>query len=167
MKAVVWLLLALACPLSAAQYRQIPADQLQVELNRQFPIRKDLMFAQVQFSEPDLRLPASGERAGLALQLKVLLPGQTIAGDLLVAGGLLYQPASRQFLLAKPQLVQLNLPSLPQAYQQPVRELILQLLQQPLPKSELVRQLRDKALAQQLQQPGLHSAGFQIGRAHV
>lgn len=167
MRSFLGLVLICVGSLAFAGQSRISADALQTELNRQFPINKDLVLAQLQFSQPDLRLPEQGSRAGLALNLAVSTPTQAIRGELLVAGALAYQPANRSFVLLQPQLVQLSLPGLPLSYQQPVRELILSLLKQPLPAAQVAQQLRDPQLVQVLKAGRLTSAAFNQGELQL
>lgn len=169
MQRIAILLLLCSTSLSwASTYSQISPKQLQQELNRQFPLSRSLVLANLTFSQPELRVPEQGSRVGLALNLELNVgAGQSLQGELLVAGGLSYQATSQNFVLQRPQLVQWSMPGLPAAYQQPVKDLIEELMRQPLPLAQLRASIKSPSLAKQLQQGRLTSAQFNKGQLQL
>lgn len=120
------LLLALLLCLSAAQAAawnvEISQDEVQASVATMFPIRQQIPFAAVVFSDPRVLIVEGSDRVRMGLAVDASFANQVAAaGRAEIEGGLGYDPARGEFHLLRPAVTDLQVDVLPQDYLDLVR----------------------------------------------
>jgi len=107
-------------------------QQIESSMASYFPMKKDLLFGQVQLeiSGADLVLKNGSQRADLLLASKVSARSKTFPGNIHVSFGLDYDPELATFYLVEPRVEEVQIAGLPTAISGTVTEYVLPLVQQ-------------------------------------
>jgi hypothetical protein len=119
MTALALMLLGLGCAAGLLQKEMhFSRAQLQKKVDTVFPVDENKALLRVRFSNPVVALPAAGERMGLALDMRVKLPGGKKAeGRLFFNSGLIYDPNRGEIALADPRLDSLDVEGVPRRFE--------------------------------------------------
>jgi hypothetical protein len=96
-------------------------SQLQRRVETQFPMEHDLLAATLELTDPEILLQKGLDKVGMSLSTEVVLVGgKTFTGKVSILGDVSYEQSAGAFYLTHPQLVDLQIPSLPDGLRQPV-----------------------------------------------
>ena len=101
---------------------EIPQEEVQASVETMFPIRQQIPFATVVFSDPRVLIVEGSDRVRMGLAIDASFANQATAkGRAEIEGGLGYDPARGEFHLLRPAVAGLHFDGLPQEYLDLVR----------------------------------------------
>ncbi|MCF6218108.1 MAG: DUF1439 domain-containing protein [Gammaproteobacteria bacterium] len=141
------LTLLFTTPLLAGFEIEITPQQIQQVAEKQFPIKKQALFVQIELSNPKVTL--TGQRLSLAMQVVAAYPNQTISqGTVVVDGRLGYNEKSGEFLLIQPRVQTITVEGLASQHSKWLKDIISPLVAQSVTTVVLYRldenQFRDR-----------------------
>lgn len=132
-------LLAAGCTTPGRLNVVLGAEQLERELSRSFPVKREASVLFLELAEPKVQLQHGADRLGLKLRASVGVTLLRLEGTLTVRGKLRYQPDDGQFFLDDPEVVAFEVPGLPAADQPELFALVTEVTRAFLPTVPLHR----------------------------
>lgn len=115
------------------------AEQVERELARSFPVKREASVLFTELSEPKVLLTPGTDTLGLRLRASVGVAVLRLEGQLTVRGRLRFEPADGQFFLDAPEVVAFEVPGLPAAEQPQLFAVVSELTRTFLPTVPLHR----------------------------
>jgi hypothetical protein len=114
-RAVVFTLLSLASACSAPGRLRIAIgpDELQRNVEKSFPIARELSIATLELTGPEILLAEGADKLGLRARVRVTVALLAVDGMVAACGKLRYQPEEAAFYLDDPEVTELEVPGLP------------------------------------------------------
>ncbi len=157
--------LLLTAPLLAGFEIEITPEQIQQVAEKQFPIKKQALFVQVELSNPEITL--AGQRLSLAMRVVATYPNQTMSqGTVVVDGKLGYNAKSSEFLLIQPRVQAINIAGLASQHNEWLRDMISPLVAQSVTAVVLYR-LDEKQFRDRMAKNSLKSISIRNGTLYA
>ncbi|MCA3015146.1 MAG: DUF1439 domain-containing protein [Myxococcaceae bacterium] len=115
------------------------AEQLERELSKGFPVKREASVLFLELADPKVRLEAGSDKVGLTLRASLGIAVLRLEGLLTVRGRVRYQSEQGVFFLDAPEVVSLEVPGLPAAKQEQVFGLVTDVTQLFLPTVPIYR----------------------------
>jgi hypothetical protein len=109
------------------------AEQLERELTKSFPVKREASVLFMELAEPKVLLQSGSDKVGLTLRASVGVAVLRLEGLVTVRGKLRYDSDAGLFFLDAPEVVSFEVPGLPAANQQQVFGLVSEVTQVFLP----------------------------------
>ncbi len=160
-KTIIFILsLLISTPLLAFEI-EITPEQIQQVAEKQFPIKKQALFVQIELSNPKITL--AGQRLTLAMQIAAYYPNQTMSqGTTVVDGKLGYNEKSGEFLLIQPRVQEVTIEGLASQHNEWLRDIISPLVAQSVTAVVLYR-LDEKQFGDRMTKNSLKSITIRNG----